>query len=95
MTKFNLAKTVSFTEQNPIIPNKVSNETMQKMGQISRRMEKNFETEDTINRLSAKMIRTSSSKFRSYGLKRITNTNDLSSTSNLWKKEKTGHLNFS
>ena len=68
---------------------------MQKLGQITRRMEENFETKDTINRLSAKKIPISSSKFRSYGLKRITNTNDISSKSNMWKKEKTGHLNFS
>ena len=68
---------------------------MQKLGQITRRMEENFETKDTINRLSAKMIRISSSKFRSYGLKRIANTKDISSASNIWKKEKTGHLNFS
>ena len=61
---------------------------MQKLGQINRRMEKNFESKDTINRLSTKMIRISSSKFRSCGLKRITNTNDISSTSNMWKKEK-------
>ena len=45
---------------------------MQKLGQINRSMEKNFESKDTINRLSAKMIRISSSKFKSYGLKRIT-----------------------
>ena len=68
---------------------------MQKLGQINRRMGKNFERKDTINRLSTKMIRSSSSKFRSCGLKRIKNTNDISSTSNMWKKEKTGDLNFS
>ena len=95
MTKFNLGKTVSFIEQNAKIQSKISYETMQKLGQINRRMEKNFETEDTTNRLSAKMIRISGSKFRSYGLKRITNTNDISFTSNMWKKEKTGQLNFS
>ena len=95
LTKINLANTVSFIEQNAIIQNKSFIETLQKLGQINRRMEKNFETKDTINRLSAKMTRISSSKIRSYGLKRITNTNDTSSTSNMWKKEKTGHLNFS
>ena len=88
MTKLNLAKKVSFAQQNAIIPNKISNETMQKLGQISRRMEKNFGTEDTINQISAEMIRISSSKFRSYELKRITNTNDLSSTINMWKRKK-------
>ena len=61
---------------------------MQKLGQINRRMEKNCETKDTLNRLSAKKIRILSSKFRSYGLKRITNTIDISSASNMWKKEK-------
>ena len=95
MTKFNLAKTVSFIEQNAIIQNKDSYETMQKLGQINRRLEKNFETKDTINWFSAKKIRISSSKFRRYGLKRIANTKDISSASKIWKKEKTGHLNFS
>ena len=90
-----LAKTVSFIEQNAIIQNKIFNETMQKLGQVNRRMEKNFETKDTNNRLSEKMIRISSSKFSSYELKRITNTNDISSTSNMWEKEKGRHLNFS
>ena len=83
MTQFNLTKTVSFIEQNAIIQNKIFNESMQKLGQINRRMGKNFERKDTINRLSTKMIRSSSSKFRSCGLKRIKNTNDISSTSNM------------
>ena len=83
MTQFNLTKTVSFIEQNAIIQNKYFNESMQKLGQINRRMEKNFGSKDTINRLSTKMIRISSSKFRSCGLKRITKTIDISSTGNM------------
>ena len=58
---------------------------MEETGEINWRMEKIFESKDTFNRLLSNMIRIPTFKFKNYGLKRKTDTNDISSNCTLWK----------
>ena len=58
---------------------------MEETGEINWRMEKIFESKDTFNRLLSNMIRSPTFKFKKYGLKRKTDTNDNFSNCTVWK----------
>ena len=68
---------------------------MEKTGGINWRMEIFSESKDTFNRLLTNLIRIPTFKFRKYGLKRITSTNEVSFNCNEWTKDWIGHLKSS
>ena len=68
---------------------------MEKTGETNWRMENFFESKDTFIRLLSNMIRIPTFKFKKYGLKRITSTNDISFNCTEWKKDWIGHLKSS
>ena len=68
---------------------------MEKTGEINWRMENLFASQDTFNRLLSNMIRILTFKSKKYGLKRKTNTIELSSNCTERKNDWMGHLKTS